>query len=756
MKIIIEEYQYPVEVVKDILWEGAFQTVDGMVSINYVGYYFNPRKEVNDCVFILPKVLLAEGRDKKDRVFGKYAPEDIVNVDASSPLTAVEREFIYRFSVWIYRALCVFRKANPKSGIIYQRQVSTMGKGKLRKSTTLLDVLLSLLQFQKDNRDFFLFTIKNLHSGFNKINWTRTIATTSAVVDAGCPVYLKPINKRRIVNFDEELLVIFYSILNHIHEQFGFPAPIDMGYELITGRRFDRYLNGYGKTRLNAIKYKYFSDVALRLWELCMAFFDQPRQIDIKTDRREYLLAKNFNIVFESIIDDLVGDKNIPAGLKEQEDGKRVDHLYRYQGLITDEPDKDVYYIGDSKYYKYGNPIGRESVYKQFTYARNVIQWNLNLFLDNPPDEASQKDVAAYGKFGKLRDDITEGYNVIPNFFISARMVKDAAGRLSYADDIHEADKKATVYNSRQFENRLFDRDTLLVAHYDVNFLFIIALYARENPIQRAKWKFGIRRMFREKIQAMLKERFNFYAMTPKADVDAEQFLRENFQLSLGKVYTPYGNNGVHSYYSLALDKDAKFKDENDAVMGRLEQGFKIAECPLGVDPATVVTGESPVATPSIPLRFLTHHWIENYLEKYFLVGCYKDATHRSWILGRNKFKRADLYNVRLGSRAGAVVANAALTRSPKFLILYDISVPTSYSVYRIKNGMRCEKAKMLKMGYSSAKCDYYCYVLEEEVTLGDLDISALIAERKREEGADFKPGAPIYLKGGELIGFRR
>ena len=755
MKIIIEEYQYPVEVVKDILWEGAFQTVDGMVSINYVGYYFNSRKEVNDCVFILPKVLLEEGPDGKDLVFGRYAPESIVNMDASSPLTTGEREFIYRFSVWIYRALCVFRKLNKESKIIYQRQVSMMGKGRLRKSATLLDILLSLLQFQKDNRDFFLFTVKNLHSGFNKINWTRTIATTKAVVDEGSPAYLNPVNKRRMVNFDEELLVIFYSILNRIHEQYGFPAPTDMGYELITGKRFDRYVKGYGKIRLTAIKYKYFSDTALRLWELCMAYFDQPRQIDVKVDRREYLLAKNFNIVFESIIDDLVGEKNPPAGLKEQEDGKRVDHLYHYQSLITDEPDKEVYYIGDSKYYKRGNSIGRESVYKQFTYARNVIQWNLNLFLDNP-DAAAQADFNEYGKFGKLRDDITEGYNVIPNFFISARMVIDSAGRLIYADDIHEADKKANVFNSRQFENRLFDRDTLLVAHYDVNFLFIIALYARDNPSQKAKWKTSVRKMFREKIQAMLKERFDFYAMTPRADVDAEQFLRDNFQLSLGKVYTPYGNKGAHSYYSLALDKDARFKDENDAVKGRLEQGFVIAECPLGTDPATVVSGEAPVATPPVSKRFLTHHWIENYLEKYFLVGCCKDAAHRSWILGRNKVKRSDLYNVRLGKRTGAVVADAALTRSPKFLVLYDITSPSTYSVYRIKSGMRCEKDKMIKMGYSSAQCDYYCYVLEEEVSLGDLDVPQLIAERKREKGGDFKPGAPIYLKGAELIGFRR
>ena len=62
----------------------------------------------------------------------------------------------------------------------------------------------------------------------------------------------------------------------------------------------------------------------------------------------------------------------------------------------------------------------------------------------------------------------------------------------------------------------------------------------------------------------------------------------------------------------------------------------------------------------------------------------------------------------------------------------------------------------MTKMGYVSAKCDYYCYVLDEEVSLGDLDIPKLIADWKREKGDAFKPGAPIYLKGGELIDYRR
>ena len=35
MQIIIEGYQYPAGSVDKVLWEGAFQTVDGKVSIGY-------------------------------------------------------------------------------------------------------------------------------------------------------------------------------------------------------------------------------------------------------------------------------------------------------------------------------------------------------------------------------------------------------------------------------------------------------------------------------------------------------------------------------------------------------------------------------------------------------------------------------------------------------------------------------------------------------------------------------------------------
>ena len=451
-------------------------------------------------------------------------------------------------------------------------------------TNTFLDILLSLLQFNRDNQNFFFFVLRNLHSGFNKINWTRTIGTTNAIVQEGSPIYLNPVNKKRQINFDEELLVIFFSILNYIGDHYGFPKNINLGFQLIKGRQFETYMNGMGKVRLQQIKYKYFSDKALELWNLCYAFFDNARRIYVSSDQREYLLVKNFNIVFEAMIDELIGEKNVPAGLKEQDDGKRIDHMYAYKGLTTYEEDKPIYYIGDSKYYKQGNPIGKESIYKQFTYARNVIQWNLNLFMnDDQNDEELQADKRNFSNVPKLRDDVTEGYNIIPNFFISARLNKDFDYSVS---NIEKTERPCNVFSNRQFENRLFDRDTLLICHYDVNFLYVVSLYARNNSLQKAAWKKEVRDKFRSEIQTMLKEKFDFYAMKAHPNVEARSYIKEHFQDVLGKIYTPFGDK---KYFSLALDKDDPEKN-NEVLLKELRKHFFVEKCDIGEDPTPKLT----------------------------------------------------------------------------------------------------------------------------------------------------------------------
>lgn len=455
--------------------------------------------------------------------------------------------------------------------------INQVGGSSKRKSNTFLDILLSLIQFNKDNKSFFFFVLKNLHSGLNKINWTRTISTTSAIIQDGNAIYLNPVNKKRKINFDEELLVVFFSILNYIGDTYGFPKDINCNFDLIKGKQFEKYRNGYGKVRLNQIKYKYFSDKALQLWKLCYAFFDKSHQIFVSTSQKEYLLVKSFHIVFEAIIDALVGDNPLPDGMeKKQEDGKIVDHLFTAKSLINDQS-SNTYYIGDSKYYKMGNELGKESIYKQYTYARNVIQWNLDIF------NSGKKPASGI----KLRDDETEGYNIIPNFFISATMDE----KYRYAiDGIKETDRKNNRYMSKHFQNRLFDRDTLLLFHYDVNFLFVLSLYARNNKGEQDLWKENIRAKFCIEIRNWLQQDFNFYAMRPLPSVNVKEYVETHFRQVLGKVYTPFEEENI---FSLALDK--KYEKDNEALLAELRKSFIVKECSLGTDPRDVLPEESHV-----------------------------------------------------------------------------------------------------------------------------------------------------------------
>ena len=577
MRILIEEHPYEAtdEIMKVVSELGPTISVGGKVSVGYVGYYYNT--SIKDCVFILPKVLI----DESGKAFGNYDPSEIVHLEnEDNPLEAEERKFIYELSVWIYRAISVFKERNKDSKIVLHERVAQISRGMRRLSNTFLDILLSLEQFNKDNQDFFFFVIKNQHSGYNKINWTKTITHSQAFVQDGVPVYLNPVNKRRQVNFDEELMVIYFSILNHIHKEYGFPFDVECHYEFIGDRQFKSYLNGMGKARLQEIKYKYFSDKALELWELCYAFFDEARQIMVNTKQKEYLLVKSFEIVFEDIIDELLGGRNdeLPKELQDQPDGKQVDHLYRYKSLTEAEEDKKIYYIGDSKYYKRNTPIGKEALYKQFTYARNVIQWNLDLFLDESKAK-EQNEERAKGT-NKLRDDITEGYNIIPNFFISAKQ-KD----LKMHSEIEWIDRDNKDFSSRQFENRLFDRDTLLVCHYDVNFLYVVALYGRKNEGMKASWREMVREQFRREIQSMLQEKYCFYAMTPREGIKGEEFLKENFQQLLGKVFTPYTTINGQKYLSLALQNG--FEKENSEILALINKAFYCEKCNLGEDPSS-------------------------------------------------------------------------------------------------------------------------------------------------------------------------
>ena len=609
MLLFIEGYPYNLNAivkdglsVRDILKDVVSVPVkEEYYAFGYVGYCYS--KAAKDVIFFLPKVVLTGERNEEnedDTIFGA-APHDIIDFSSDSIIEKFTeegskeyKEFLSTLSIWIYRTISVYKETH-NDNILESKEYQGESRGKKIKHNTLLDVIIALRDFNKDNQDYFTFIAKNVHTGVNKIQWQKTITSTNPIFLKGQPVYTDPVNRKKMVNFDEELLIIFFSILNYIKEEHGFSFYMNINYQLISHDTIKRSYIGknYGCRRLKQIKYKYFSDKALRIWDLCYAFFDREYKISINRQAEDFLLAKDFDHIFEVMIDTLIGgeDKNkLPKELTEQRDGKLVDHMFIGQGLIEQSnlPAELTYYIGDSKYYKRSKNdtvvLGDKSIYKQYTYAKNVIQWNMNLFLDDSDD----------GEQPQLRDALTEGYNPIPNFFISARIPnkKEGSKFLSF-DDAQLVEQANGVQFNRQFENRLFDRDTLLLCHYDVNFLYIVSLYGRANKSKQATWRDYVRKNFRQKIQETFNKLYTFRTIQPRAGKDCYQFLKENFSQLNGKLYRSKSNK---NYLVLALmrgDDDSKAlwqslslrqasieKEiaENDLIITNLQSHFYVSD----------------------------------------------------------------------------------------------------------------------------------------------------------------------------------
>ena len=575
MLLFIEGYPYNLnykvkdcltirDILKDVV---SVPQKEDRCSFGYVGYCYS--KTAKDVLFFLPKVVLTGEQNEEngdDTIFGA-APQEIIDFESDkikSKFTEKGRkeykEFLSTLSIWIYRVISVYRQAHNDSSILESKEYNTESSGKKSKYNTLLDVIIALRDFNRDNQEYFTFIAKNIHSGYNRIQWNKTITSSQAIVQNGVPVYIKPVNRKKVINFDEELLIIYFSVLNYIHDIHGFSFDINLQYQLISSKMMRQlYISkNFGCRRLRQIKYKYFSDKALRIWDLCYAFFDREYKIAMNRQEEDYLLAKNFEHIFEIMIDTLIGGKdkqNLPKELVEQRDGKLVDHMFIGQGLIeySGRPAEQTYYIGDSKYYKRAKgdkaKLGNRSIYKQYTYARNVIQWNMNLFLDGGDSNAQPQ----------LRDSLTEGYNLIPNFFISARIPRknDVESKFLSFEDGTLKTQDDEVQLNRQFENRLFDRDTLLLCHYDVNFLFIVSLYGRNNKNRQSAWREYVRKEFRSRIQKNLNQLYSFRILQPRAGMDCYQFIQDKFHKLNGKLYRPKSDG---NYLVLALMKN----DEHD------------------------------------------------------------------------------------------------------------------------------------------------------------------------------------------------
>ena len=396
-----------------------------------------------------------------------------------------------------------------------------------------LSTAIRLIDFLSDHRNLFTQIHKINNSGRAAIDWNKTIRKYPYIKE-GKPYYLDLQIKDKAINIDEELIILYYSVLRYLKDKFHFPITLgDIPYELLSPSEIQRYLDtGVGKRKMRDIKGKYFRDDLRTLWTLLDAFFTFNYSRDDKCPRKEALAVKEFDAVFEKMVDRLIGDTSKLAALKNQKDGKLIDHIYMDKSLIG--KDSNIYYIGDSKYYSDSHDIEGVPLYKQFTYARNAIQYNI--------DQYYLKHKANPNAI-RYRDKDTEGYNVTPNFFVRPKIKSDT---LDFDTPSFSASENQPKPN-KHFEDRLFDRDTLLLREYEINLIFLIAAYGSYED----HWATSIRTTIREDMLQFLTDTYNFFKIQPK-DIPVTTptghlfdipFLNYFHNLLAGKVYKESDNS---------------------------------------------------------------------------------------------------------------------------------------------------------------------------------------------------------------------
>jgi len=509
MKVLIEDYHYSPTDLPELNGITPIELNDGQVKLPYVGYYYDSGAE--ETIFILPKVFL-----KDSKAFGKYTPESLLQDKGKGELqTKDSQALLFKISVQIYQAIALFCERHPENEITSHRELAGVIGHRRDGETTLLDLILALIRFGKEHQSLFTYIAMIAHSGRHKIHWTKTIRTTSPILQDGKPYYLKCKTKEKAINYDEELICLFYSTLDYLKQSYHFVAKRNLNYETERPHIIKRLIeDGKGTRRLRQIRGKYFTDELVQLWHLLYAFYERAEKAAQGKAHDERLLVRNFNSVFEDMIDSLIGEKSLPAGLKEQKDGKIIDHIYQGRSLIGDG---NIYFIGDSKYYREDSTVGQLSRYKQFTYAKNVIQYHIDLFHKN-------------AQTLRYRDELTEGYNPTPNFFIRGTLRDDLSDK-----EINLKLEGKGRYESKHFEDRLFDRDTLLVLTYEINFLYVLSSYVQNRGYAPDN---TLRKQFREDIIKTLEEQYHFYELWPEASAKKKKaFIKKHFKRLLGKIY---------------------------------------------------------------------------------------------------------------------------------------------------------------------------------------------------------------------------
>jgi len=333
----------------------------------------------------------------------------------------------------------------------------------------------------------------------------------------------------------------------------------------------------------------------------------------------------------------------------------------------------------------------------------------------------------------------------------------------------------------RKRENRLFDRDTLLLQHYDINFLFVLSLYAQSNDGLKAEFRERTRRKFRENILQYLGDTYQFYSLQlkPRAGQEEEneddeqrldamhRAIEKHFRSSIGKVFRPYSDE---KFMYVAVEPKEEFYEDNLQLLSELSKDFTIRHYKLNTNPTDEInkfyqieaelSGVEAVGTKVLKGEKLR---LEDFADEMFLVGGWrKDKNQLVWI------KEHMMYNVRRrvhGENRNGVQRIEKGLADAHYLLLYEIGADMpSYELYRIDSYKVRETKWMEKNGYPEPSGKYIVYRLESmPKEFGRIDLDKVLKnemakavrehqKRKEDYGPKDFEGTPVYLTGREIM----
>lgn len=248
MKILIEGEAYPLLLLEEILEDASFYTQDNSKgTITTVGYYYSSEKK--SLVYMLPKVFM---RENGNTVFDIDVLE-LADIDSDVTFKHDEKhQWVRQLLVYFYNSLKEFKRRHNESILLHKSDQTLLNSNTPEQEYTYLDLLLTFVNFYKKNKNPILYRhIQSVSKTAKRTNWPKTIRKQQPLINsAGQPIYHQFLNKNKAVNSQEELLVYFFSILEHFNQEHGLSITIDKSYNLIQGKAFEMLKhNGLRKLR---------------------------------------------------------------------------------------------------------------------------------------------------------------------------------------------------------------------------------------------------------------------------------------------------------------------------------------------------------------------------------------------------------------------------------------------------------------------------------------------------------------------------